>query len=129
MSKRRRRRQLPEPSVVHIEPMSHEGRGIAHINGKTVFVFGALKDEEVRIQIRKTNRNYDEAITLDVIQPSTLRIKPGCDAFEVCGGCSLQHIDNHEQVAFKQKSLLEMMHHAEIEVGEVMPALRSRPWG
>jgi 23S rRNA (uracil1939-C5)-methyltransferase len=109
--------------------MSHEGRGIAHIDGKTVFVFGALEGEEVRIQIRKTNRNYDEAITLDVIQPSELRIKPKCEAFEVCGGCSLQHMDNDEQVAFKQRSLLEMMAHAGIEIEQVMPPLRSQPWG
>ena len=129
MSKRRRRRQLPEPCVVHIEAMSHEGRGIAHIDGKTVFVFGALEGEEVRIQIRKTSRNYDEAITLDVIQPSELRITPKCEAFEVCGGCSLQHMDNDEQVAFKQRSLLEMMSHAGIEIEQVIPPLRSHPWG
>lgn len=129
MSKRRRRRQLPEPSVVHIEAMSHEGRGIAHIDGKTVFVFGALEGEEVRIQVRKTNRNYDEAVTLDVIQPSELRIKPKCEAFEVCGGCSLQHMDNDEQVAFKQRSLLEMMSHAGIEIEQVILPLRSHPWG
>jgi 23S rRNA (uracil1939-C5)-methyltransferase len=129
MSKRRRRRQLPEPSTVHIEAMSHEGRGIAHIDGKTVFVFGALEGEEVRIQIRKTTRNYDEAITLDVIQPSELRIKPKCDAFEVCGGCSLQHMDNDEQVAFKRRSLLEMMRHAGIEIEQVIPPLRSHSWG
>lgn len=129
MSKRRRRRQLPEPSIVHIESMSHEGRGIAHIDGKTVFVFGALEGEEVRIQIRKINRNYDEAITLDVIQPSELRIKPKCTAFEVCGGCSLQHINSDEQVDFKQQSLMEMMGHAGIEIGQVIPPLRSQPWG
>ncbi len=129
MSKRRRRRQLPEPCVVDIEAMSHEGRGIAHIDGKTVFVFGALEGEEVRIQIRKTSRNYDEAITLDVIQPSELRITPKCEAFEVCGGCSLQHMDNDEQVAFKQRSLLEMMSHAGIEIEQVISPLRSQPWG
>ena len=129
MSKRRRRRQLSEPCVVHIEAMSHEGRGIAHINGKTVFVFGALKDEKVRIQIRKTTRNYDEATTLDVIQASEFRIKPKCDAFETCGGCSLQHMDNDQQVAFKQRSLLEMMRHAGIEIEQVIPPLRSHPWG
>ena len=129
MAKRRRRRQLPEPSVVRIEAMSHEGRGIAHIDGKTVFVFGAIEGELVRIQIRKTNRNYDEAITLDVIEPSALRIKPKCEAYAVCGGCSLQHIDNDEQVAFKQRSLLEMLHHAGIEIEEVIPPLRSHPWG
>ena len=129
MAKRSRRRQLPEPSVVDIEAMSHEGRGIAHIDGKTVFVFGALKDEKVRIQIRKTNRNYDEAITLDVIQPSEFRIKPKCAAFEICGGCSLQHMDNDQQVAFKQQSLLEMMRHAGIEIEQVISPLRSHPWG
>jgi 23S rRNA (uracil1939-C5)-methyltransferase len=129
MSKRRRRRQLPEPCVVDIEAMSHEGRGIAHIDGKTVFVFGALEGEEVRIQIRKTSRNYDEAITLEVIQPSELRITPKCEAFEVCGGCSLQHMDNDEQVAFKQRSLLEMMSHAGIEIEQVISPLRSQPWG
>ena len=129
MGKRRRRRQLPEPAVVRIEAMSHEGRGIAHIDGKTVFVFGAIEGEQVRIQIRKSNRNYDEAITLDVIEPSALRIKPKCEVYEVCGGCSLQHIDNDEQVAFKQRSLLEMLHHAGIDIGEVIPPLRSHPWG
>jgi len=103
---KRRRRQLPEPSVVHIEAMSHEGRGIAHIDGKSVFVFGALKDEKVRIQIRKTTRNYDEAITLDVIQASEFRIKPKCDAFEICGGCSLQHLSYAAQLAHKQRILL-----------------------
>ncbi|MHC4221625.1 MAG: 23S rRNA (uracil(1939)-C(5))-methyltransferase RlmD [Planctomycetota bacterium] len=129
MARRSRRRQLPEPTVVDIEAMSHEGRGIAHIDGKTVFVFGALKDEKVRIQIRKTTRNYDEAITLDVIQPAEFRIKPKCAAFEVCGGCSLQHMDNDQQVAFKQQSLLEMMRHAGIEIEKVIPPLRSHPWG
>jgi len=109
--------------------MSHEGRGIAHIGGKTIFVFGALTGEEVRIQIRKSNRNYDEAITLDVIQPSSLRITPQCEAFEVCGGCSLQHINSDEQVAFKQQSLLQMMQHAGIEIEQIIPPLRSQSWG
>jgi len=129
MAKRRRRKKLPEPSVVQIEAMSHEGRGIAHIDGKTVFVFGALEGEEVRIQIRKSNRNFDEAVTLDVIQASAMRVKPKCDAFEVCGGCSLQHMDNDDQVVFKQQSLMEMLEHAGVDVGQVIPALRSNAWG
>jgi 23S rRNA (uracil1939-C5)-methyltransferase len=129
MAKRRQRRKLPEPSIVHIESMSHEGRGIAHVDGKTVFVFGALKGEEVKIQVRKTNRNFDQAVTLEVIQPSALRVKPKCAAFEVCGGCSLQHMDNDDQVLFKQQSLLEMFEHAGIQIGQVIPALRSNSWG
>ena len=129
MPKRRRRKKLPEPAVVQIESMSHEGRGIAHIDGKTVFVFGALEGEQVRIQITKTSRNHDQATVLEVIQPSASRIEPKCDAFQVCGGCSLQHLNNDDQVTFKQQSLLDMMQHAGVEVGQTIPPLRSNVWG
>ena len=93
------------------------------------FVFGALTGEEVRIQIRKSNRKYDEAITLEVIKASKSRIKPKCAAFEVCGGCSLQHLSSDDQVELKQQSLIDTMQHAGVKVGEVIPALRSNPWG
>jgi 23S rRNA (uracil1939-C5)-methyltransferase len=129
MADRKRRNRLPEPATVVIEGMSHEGRGIAHINGKTVFVFGALIGEEVKIQIRKSNKKYDEAITLEVLRASDARIEPKCAAFRVCGGCSLQHMSSDDQVAFKQQSLIDTMQHAGITIGSVMPALRSHPWG
>ena len=129
MARRRRRNQLAEPTTVRIEAMSHEGRGIANINGKTVFVFGALKDELVKIQFRKTHKTFDEASTLEVLEASPERIAAKCDAFERCGGCSLQHWDNDTQVDFKQQTLLEMMHHAGVEGKQVLPPLRSSPWG
>jgi 23S rRNA (uracil1939-C5)-methyltransferase len=129
MANRKSRNRLPEPTNVVIESMSHEGRGIAHINGKTVFVFGALIGEEVKIQVRKSNKKYDEAITLEVIQAVESRIDPKCAAFKVCGGCSLQHMSSDDQVAFKLQSLIDTMQHAGITIGSVMPALRSHPWG
>ena len=109
--------------------MSHEGRGIAHVNGKTVFVFGALVGEIVRIQVLRSNRNFDQATTLEVIEASPERISPRCEAFQVCGGCSLQHLANDDQVELKQKALLEMMTHAGVEYGEVLPPLRAGEWG
>lgn len=129
MARRRRRSQLPAPATVRIEAMSHEGRGIASINGKTVFVFGALKNELVTIQFRKTSKKFDEASTLAVLEASPERIAAKCEAFERCGGCSLQHWHNDTQVAFKQQTLLEMMQHAGLEASEILPALRSAPWG
>jgi len=129
MAGRKRRSRLPEPNTVVIEGMSHEGRGIAHINGKTVFVFGAMIGEEVKIQIQKTNQKYDEATTLEVIKASNARIEPKCAAFKVCGGCSLQHMSSDDQVEFKQQSLKDTMQHAGIAIGNVMSALRSHPWG
>ncbi len=129
MSRRRRRKKLPEPSEVTIDAMSHEGRGIAHVNGKTVFVFGALEGEKVRIQALKTTRSFDQATTLEVIEASPKRIEPRCEAFQVCGGCSLQHLASDDQIALKQQALLGMMTHAGIESGDILPPLRAAEWG
>jgi 23S rRNA (uracil1939-C5)-methyltransferase len=129
MSRRGRRNKRPEPQQVTIESMSHEGRGIAHIDGKTVFVFGALVGETVLIQVMKSTRNFDQATTLEVIEASPQRITPRCDAFQVCGGCSLQHLDNDDQVSLKQAALLEMMAHAGLEPQQLLAPLRAGAWG
>jgi len=129
MSRRGRRNKRPEPQQVTIESMSHEGRGIAHIDGKTVFVFGALVGETVLIQVLKSTRNYDQATTLEVIEAAPQRIAPRCDAFQVCGGCSLQHLDNDDQVSLKQAALLEMMTHAGLESQQLLEPLRAGAWG
>ena len=129
MSRRRRSRPRPEPVTVRIDAMSHEGRGIASINGKTTFVFGALKGEQVEIQIQKTSRKFDQATTLNVFEPSSQRIAAKCEAFDRCGGCSLQHISNDSQVEFKQQMLIEMAEHAGLNVIEVIPPLRAASWG
>ncbi len=109
--------------------MSHEGRGITHVNGKTVFVFGALEQEKVLIQVVKSSRNFDQAITLEVIEASPKRVEPRCAAYQVCGGCSLQHLGGDDQVLLKQQALLDMLEHAGINPGSVIPALRSQAWG
>ncbi len=126
---RRRRAGGGKPLEVAIESLSHEGRGIARVNGKTVFVFGALPGERVRIQVRRRARQYDEADALEVLEASPQRVAPRCPAFGVCGGCSLQHLDNDRQVATKQHNLLAQMAHAGVEVEEVLPPLRGAAWG
>ena len=109
--------------------MSHEGRGITHVNGKTVFVFGALEQEKVLIQVVKSSRNFDQAVTIEVIEASPQRVEPRCAAYQVCGGCSLQHLGSDDQVLLKQQALLDMLEHAGINPGSVIPALRSESWG
>jgi len=109
--------------------MSHEGRGIAHVNGKTVFVFGALLGERVLIRVQQSNRNFDQATTLEVLEASPQRIEPRCEAFQTCGGCSLQHLSGDDQLALKQQSLLDMMEHARNDIGQLIPALRADSWG
>ncbi len=129
MARRKRAGRAGEPLEVEIESLSHEGRGIARVDGKTVFVFGALPEERVRARIRRRARQYDEAEAIEVLEPSPQRVTPRCPAFGVCGGCSLQHLDNERQVALKQESLLAQMAHAGVDVGEILPPLRAAAWG
>jgi len=109
--------------------MSHEGRGIARVNGKTVFVFGALAGETVRIQVTRSTRNFDQASTLEVIEPCAQRIPARCEAFQLCGGCSLQHLASEDQLVLKQQTLLDMMAHAGVETGDILPPLCATAWG
>ncbi len=130
MSRRNRRHQRPrEPRELEIESLSHEGRGIARINGKTVFVSAALPGERVLARIVRGRRKFDEATTVEVLQASPARIVPRCAAFAVCGGCSLQHLSAGDQLAHKQQTLLAMMAHAGIEIGALLPPLVGETWG
>ena len=86
MTRRRR-----EPETADIESSTHDGRGIAALDGKKVFVAGALPGETVRFQRRKRKRNFDEAELLEVLAASPDRIEPRCAVYGTCGGCALQH--------------------------------------
>ena len=96
MARRRR-----EPEVATIESATHDGRGIAAVTGKKVFVAGALEGETVRFQRRKRRRNYDEAELLEVLEPSPARIEARCAVFGTCGGCTLQHVPSSSQRTFQ----------------------------
>ena len=94
----------------HIERLSHEGRGIAHEEGKVVFVSGALPDEEVSVRITKRHRRYLEAAFEGLTTaPHPRRVTPPCVHFGLCGGCVLQHLDPKAQIEHKQAVLLEQL--------------------
>jgi len=109
-------RQRP-PETATIDAVTHDGRGIATIDGKKVFVPGALPGEQVRMRRRKLRRGYDEADLLEILAPSSERITPRCAVFGVCGGCALQHVDAADQRAMKQKSLADCLE----RIGGVRP--------
>lgn len=110
-------RKKREPETARIEAVAHDGKGIAAVDGKKVFVSGALAGETVRFQRRKRKRNYDEAELLEVLEESEARIAPRCAVFGTCGGCSLQHISGEDQRAIKQRALADNLQ----RIGRVEP--------
>lgn len=114
MSRRRqRRRKLPsEPIELEITAISHEGRGIAHIDGKVAFVDGALENERVTATYVRSRGKFDELKVDSVLSPSPDRVVPPCEFAGLCGGCSLQHMQSNAQIELKQAVLLEQLKHA-----------------
>lgn len=110
--------------------LSHDGRGVARVEGKTVFVAGALPGERVRAQQTARNRRFDEARTLEVLQASPDRIAPECPHFGVCSGCVLQHLAPARQIEAKQRTLTESLQRiGHVLPDTVLPAMMSDPWG
>lgn len=105
------KKHIQEPMIATIEKLNHEGRGIAEIKGKKTFIQGALLNETIRFVYTKKHSKYDEGIVNEVINSSPERVKPPCPHTDMCGGCSLQHWDPHQQIIHKQKTLKEHLIH------------------
>ena len=131
MSKRRRKKRLPEPvSDVTIESLGHDGRGVTHLDGKAVFIDGALPGEVVSFEYLSSRRKFDEGRVTGVIKASPDRVEPKCPHFGLCGGCSLQHMEAGAQIKAKQQVLLDNLKHIGKVVPEaVLPPLTGAVWG
>jgi len=120
--------QIPVTAV--IESLNHEGRGVAHVDGKVVFVDGALPGESVRFVYSKRHKRHDDAKVLEVISASPERVEPRCAHFGICGGCALQHLDPAAQLDAKQQVLLDSLRHiGRVEPGIVLAPLTGPQWG
>ncbi|STX28789.1 23S rRNA (uracil-5-)-methyltransferase RumA [Legionella beliardensis] len=117
------------PQVAQIEKFSHDGRGIARINGKTTFIGGALPGETVSFQYTKVKKDFDEGQLLSVISRSAARAEPRCPHYQLCGGCSLQHLNEEMQIQEKQLLLLDLLQRiAHIKPELILPPLSSVSW-
>ena len=129
MSAQPRGRVSRQPETATITDLSHEGRGVAHVDGKTVFIDDALPGEVVEWQRLKRNRNFDEGRLLRVIEPSPDRVEPRCAHFGVCGGCVLQHLSGERQLEFKQRQLTEALARiGKVTPHEILPPLQAGVW-
>jgi 23S rRNA (uracil1939-C5)-methyltransferase len=120
----------PDIITVHIESITHEGYGIAHVDGKAVFIEGALPGETVKYRTLNRGKTYDLGRMVEIVEASPDRVTPRCQYFGSCGGCSLQHLRAEAQLPAKQKILSDNL----IRIGKVepeswLPSLCGLHWG
>lgn len=92
-----------------VDRLGHDGRGIASWNGKTLFIKGALPGERVSARLVRDHSRYAEARIDKLLEPSPERVAAPCPHFASCGGCQLQHLPVNQQLAFKQKAVLDQL--------------------
>lgn len=134
MARRSRNRnaapQLGEVKQARIESLDQEGRGVTHVEGKTIFVDGALPNETVTFQSHQIKPSYEVAKVVQVLKQSNQRVTPKCPHFGLCGGCKLQHLDFAAQVATKQRLLEnDLWHIGKVKAENMLPPLYGPTWG
>ena len=116
--------------IAQVESLDHEGRGVARVDGKTVFIDGALPGETVTFETWRRKPRFEMADVSAIIASSSQRVTPRCPHFGTCGGCSMQHLDVRAQVAAKQRVLednLERIGRVRPEI--MLPAIHGPAWG
>jgi len=115
---------------VLIESLDGEGRGVTHVEGKAIFIEGALPGETVEFVAYRRKKRYESATVARVIHESSSRTAPRCRYFGVCGGCAMQHLDHHAQVAAKQRVLEDALWHiGRLHPETVIAPVHGQAWG
>lgn len=120
---------VTQPLTLTVTDLSHEGQGVARLDGRVVFIDGALPGETVEVQLLRRHKGIQEARLLQVVEASPHRVEPLCQHYRMCGGCIEQHLDPAQQLVIKQGQLLENLArigHATPE--SVLPALQADIW-
>ncbi len=99
----------PNHVDAEIIDLTHDGQGVADLDGHRVFVSGALPGEFVRLAPRRRRRRYREADLVRVLRSVEARVDPPCPYFGRCGGCAVQHLAYAKQVEFKATVVREAL--------------------
>jgi len=102
-------RHKPKRVELDIQRLADDGRGIAHHNGKVVFVAGALPGETVQATVKEQSRRFDQAICDTRLNDAPERVEPFCQHYGACGGCQLQHLDIAAQRQHKVQRLAQAL--------------------
>ncbi len=115
---------------VTIESLDQEGRGVAHADGKVIFIEGALTGEVVSYASYRKKPSFELAQMVELHRAASIRVTPRCVHFGVCGGCSMQHLDSRVQVAVKQRILEDSLERiGRVKPQTILPAIYGQSWG
>ncbi len=113
-----------------INDIGTEGQGIGKVDGYTLFVDGALPQEEINATVIKVGKNFGVGKLIEVLRPSPDRTKAKCPIARQCGGCSIQHLNYEGQLEFKRNKVDQLIKRIGKVEGIEVPATigMDEPW-
>jgi 23S rRNA (uracil1939-C5)-methyltransferase len=118
------------PRLADVESLDHEGRGVAHVDGKAIFIEGALPGERVEFASYRRKPSFELADATRILEASPSRVEPRCPHFGTCGGCSMQHLEARAQVSAKQRVLEDNLARiGKVVPGQMLAPIRGPSWG
>jgi 23S rRNA (uracil1939-C5)-methyltransferase len=103
----RKKKEAPLLENVLIEDYAAEGKSLARVNGKVIFVEGAVPGDVVDVQLQKNKADWGEGFVKKFHTYSPIRVKPFCTHFGVCGGCQWQMLPYEQQLVYKHKQVFD----------------------
>ena len=123
MRKRKEKRILEN---IEVSGYAAEGKALARLEGKVLFIQGAVPGDKVDVWVRKSKKDWAEGKVVNIIEPSPQRVEPFCRHFGTCGGCKWQMMPYQMQLQFKQQEVEQNMRRiGHLDNFEVLPILGS----
>jgi 23S rRNA (uracil1939-C5)-methyltransferase len=94
---------------VEFEDLTHDGAGVAKVDGYPIFVQGGLPGEKANIKIIKVNKGYGIGRLIQIIERSGFRVEIAKEDSHKYGGCQLQHISYEGQLKFKENQVRQVL--------------------
>ena len=109
---------------VKIESLTHDGLGVARVDGFPVFVANALVGEEIKMKVTLVKKTYAFGRAVDYFVTSGERVKPECGIYKQCGGCQVQHLSYEGQLKMKHDTVVNHLKRiGHIEDANVLPTI------
>jgi len=112
------------------EDLTHDGAGVAKVEGYPIFVPNGLPGEKAKIKVLKVNKGYGFGRLIELYEKSPYRVEPQCPIYKECGGCQLQHLSYEGQLKAKEKQVRDVLQRiGRLENIDVHPVLGMKePW-
>ena len=120
------RKNKPYLESVTVEATAAEGNGLAHVDGKVLFIRQGIPGDVVDVQVNKVRSGYSQGYIVRMVSPSPHRLTPFCAHFGDCGGCTWQTLPYPMQLAFKQQQVVDQLSRiGHLQLPEISPILGS----